>query len=140
MNNIILDSKYSESIFYLCFVHLVTIGYIYHRKGFSRGFFIVTLVTCTSIVYWYHPTKESYRRYVDIFCVNVTILYHMYIGYSSIYWFPFYTYYCVGILCYPISKYYSKHKLYWESTAFHMLLHCFAFMGNMILYSDPSIL
>ena len=139
MNEIVLDSKYSESIFYLCFIHLITISYIYYQKGTTRGLWIVSLVTATSLLYWYHPLKDSYRRYIDIFCVNVTILYHLYIGYSSIYWIPFYSYYCIGILCYPISRYYSHRNMHWESTGFHMLLHCFAFLGNMVLYSDPFI-
>jgi hypothetical protein len=108
--------------------------------AFYNSHYLLAILPCscflTSINYWRCP-DYSWRRYTDIIVVNSAISYQMYYAYSckaenfKIYFLLM----IISIKCFLLGKYYYNKKKYWLSTYFHALLHFFANVANIILYS-----
>ena len=91
-------------------------------------------VFLTSIFYWQHP-DYSYRRYLDMIVVQCALLYQYSMAYHAQYANAYYTLTNAGICFYIIGYYFSLHQDSWKSTYSHILLHIFANIGNIVLYS-----
>lgn len=90
------------------------------------------LVFMTSINYWRNPVSNSPRRYADIVTVIVCLSNQMYIYrdnnvYTSVT--------CIGIIFYPIARYFSARNKKWASVVSHCLMHIVCNIANIILYS-----
>lgn len=91
-------------------------------------------VFLTSINYWIHP-DYSWRRYLDIATVNVSLIYQIYYSHKSKYRSYYFFYTLLAISSYKISiDYYHKND-YWKSTYFHCLLHIFANISLIYLFA-----
>lgn len=90
-------------------------------------------VFVTSIQYWSHPTR-SWRRNLDMTYVISSIFYQMYRSIGSQYAVYYYVMLFMAIACYPLSLHvYPRHL--WLSVVIHGMLHVFAHISNVILYS-----
>lgn len=61
---------------------------------------MVTFYTSTN--YWKNPIENSYRRFIDILCVLLGIIYHGYIIKDYFFSHKYYTLIAIGSLLYPI--------------------------------------
>jgi hypothetical protein len=91
-------------------------------------------VFLTSINYWRFP-DYSWRRYLDLIYVQLALMYQLYKAYNSEYMMYYYLCTFVSIIMYYISNMYYKKEMYWHSIYYHCLLHIFANIANIILYS-----
>jgi len=91
-------------------------------------------VFLTSIFYWQHP-DYSYRRYLDMIVVQCALLYQYSMAYHAQYANAYYTLTNAGICFYMIGYYFRIKEDFWKSTYAHILLHIFANIGNIVLYS-----
>jgi hypothetical protein len=90
----------------------------------------------TSINYWRSP-DYSWRRYVDIVVVNYSIVYQTYYAYyhKAENFQTSFLFMQTGAFCFLLGVYFYEKKQYWLSTYCHALLHFFANIANIILYS-----
>ena len=91
-------------------------------------------VFLTSINYWNYP-DYSWRRYLDMVCVKISLIYQIYRAYRSQYMIQYYILVLIASSMYPLGIYYYNKKQYWHSTYAHCLLHIIANIANVILYS-----
>ena len=103
-----------------------------------NGHYVISLCPggafITSINYWRKP-DYSWRRYVDMAYVKMSLIYQLYRAYKSQYMVEYYALMILAISLYPIGVYYHKRKLFWYSTYAHCLLHIVSNIANVILYS-----
>ena len=128
----ILEKEYSIVIYRTSYLSLVTLSYALYRK--SRMAIFPGTVFLTSINYWRNPTN-SWRRFIDINAVVLSLLYHLYVSWYAEYGTQYYIVCSVAAAFYPIGYYYHNKKDYWSSTYSHVLLHIVANLANIILYS-----
>ena len=96
-------------------------------------------VLLTSINYWRKP-QNSWRRYIDIIYVSLSLFYQSLRAYNSQNSRLYYSLISLGILNYYMSHFYYKKKCYWTSTYCHAALHLTMGTACSILYSgtiDP---
>ena len=90
-----------------------------------------TIVMMTSMNYWNNPTR-GLRRNIDISCVCLTTLYHLYRSRKS----RMPLVYCgltfLGSSCYPLSYYCNSVKM---GVYLHLCLHFISNIDNIFLYS-----
>jgi hypothetical protein len=129
----ILYPEQYQLIYYVSFLSLASSMYAFYRRQYSISMG-VGFVFFTSINYWSHP-DYSWRRYLDMTAVQLTMYYQMYRARNAQYKTPFYIFLFIGISMYPIGVYYYYQHLYWHSTYIHCLLHVFANISNWVLYS-----
>ena len=108
--------------------------------AFYREYYFLSLLPggcfLTSINYWHLP-DYSWRRYIDIIYVKCSVFlqtYHAYIKQAE----HFEIYLVImfmAIQFYIFGVYFYVKKHYWTSTFCHALLHLFANIANIILYS-----
>ena len=67
--------------------------------------------------------------------VKTAGVYQCYMVYNAEYANVYYTIFWLALLSYSIGVYYYHKKDYWKSTYAHMLLHIFANIGNVVVYS-----
>jgi len=103
-----------------------------------NGYYIIAFcpggVFLTSINYWVKPTY-SWRRSLDMFYVKLAACYQLYRAYKSQYMIPYYALMVIAISFYQLGLYYYQKNLYWKSTYAHCMLHLFANLANIVLYS-----
>lgn len=129
----ILDKEKSRYIYNTSYLLLISTFYAIYRNHYiiatSPG-----IVFLTSIHYWKHP-DYSYRRYLDMVLVKLSLAYHCYVSYTAEYGTRYYIIISIAITFYQIGNYYHSKKDYWKSTYCHMLLHILANVANIALYS-----
>ena len=91
-------------------------------------------VFLTSINYWSYP-DYSWRRYLDMTYVRLTLIYQLYRAFQSQYMVYYYSLTFIAANMYPLGIYYYKKKLLWHSTYAHCLLNIIANIANIVLYS-----
>ena len=90
-------------------------------------------VFLTSINYWRKP-DYSWRRYIDITYVSLSLFYQSLRAYNSQNSKLYYSLVSFGIVNYCIGVHYYKKKYYWKSTYYHAALHIIMATSNIILY------
>jgi hypothetical protein len=90
-------------------------------------------VWLTSINYWRRP-DYSWRRYLDISYVHLSLLYQTTRAYNAQYALQYYIILSFALACFPMSVYFHK-KNQWLSTILHGMLHVFANISNFVLYA-----
>ena len=132
-NNCILQPEQYNFLWKTSFLSLFSSLYgIY--KGHNDISYSTFAVFLSSINYWKKP-NYSWRRYLDITVVNISLIYHLLRAQNSQYSKLYYSTLFTSICFYPLSKYYYNKKLYWYSTYSHSMLHLLANISNIILYS-----
>jgi hypothetical protein len=71
---------------------------------------MITFYTSTN--YWKNPIQNSYRRFIDIVCVILGIIYHGYIIKDYDFSNKYYMLIGMGSLLYPIGFYFNKNNTY----------------------------
>jgi hypothetical protein len=132
-NGLVLPLAHGWTIWYFSFLHLFTSLYAFYNNYYILGIFGFGSMG-SSLHYWKYPQHNSLRRYIDITIIQITFYTHMYYAlYSSTCnGYLFFT--GTGIICYIISNHYISRNLFF-ATFYHILVHIFASMGNVILYS-----
>lgn len=130
--SLILEKEYSSLIYKASHISLLTFAYALYRN--SKMAVFPGVLFLTSINYWRNPTN-SWRRYIDINAVTFSLIYNLYISRHAEYGTQYYITCSVAAAFYPIGYYYYNKKDYWSSTYSHILLHIFANLANIILYS-----
>ena len=129
----ILEKEQYNIIYKLSYIHVLSSVYGYMYQPSSLSLFNLSS-TLTSVTYWYLPLN-NWRRYLDIVVVNSNMIYNLYSAYYSIYGYYYYLIILGVATSFGISHYYYYKHDYWTSTLFHILVHLYGFMGNMILFS-----
>lgn len=130
------DGLQPRHYYYLMFTSNFTLISIYYsyKLGFYLETIICTCVLLTSLNYWRYPTL-GFRRNLDRFAVisGLSIqtihlrnqpTFYQYIIISSF-----------SISCYIISNFLQKKKMLNLSVFFHSMLHLFANVANLVLYT-----
>lgn len=103
-----------------------------------RGYYDLACVPggvwLTSINYWRRP-DYSWRRYMDISYVHLSLIYQIIRAYHMQYAKPYYVIVTIGVVCFPISIYFHITKNQWLSTVMHCMVHIFGNISNFVLYS-----
>jgi hypothetical protein len=123
-NDFILHSNATIIIFINSFCQLIPFSFSIYYKIYPTS--LITITTFfTSINYWRKPTKYTIRRYTDISCVLLGILYHLYLIFYFSLSYKYYYIIATGSLLYPIQ--YTIHKKHYYYIAFcHSLLQFIA--------------
>jgi hypothetical protein len=133
MNCIYCREQY-KIIYNISFIILGTSMYAIYN-----GYYDLSLcsggVFLTSINYWRSPVYYSWQRYLDVSCVRLALMYHLYTAYKSEYMIHYYSLTFLAISFYPLGIYYYKKKMFWHSIYAHSALHIIANIANIFLYS-----
>lgn len=81
--------------------------------AFYNGHYDLVLVPggvfATSILFWSNPDSTSWRRYVDMMYVKISLLYQLFRAYNADYVFAHYLLMILAVSWYPVGNYlYSK--------------------------------
>ena len=132
----ILNLEQSTAIYYVSHILLISSVYAFYQKHYHL-FIAPAAIFVTSIHYWKKP-DYSYRRYLDMLVVWVGFLRQHFYAYNMKYANIYYILMILASSCFPIGIYLHK-KDSWKSTYAHIMLHLLANIGNIILYSSPSM-
>lgn len=133
MSEPVLPGSLSRKIYYVSFSSFLSCGYAVYRGHYDLSL-VPLLVGITSVLYWKHP-DYSWRRYVDMFVVQVTLWYSVYRAWGSENMIPYYLLksFAIGVFLVGLVMY-QKRRLY-LSTYCHCSLHIIANISNIVLYS-----
>ena len=92
-------------------------------------------VFLTSIIYWYNPNSDSWRKTLDVTYVKFALFYNIIRAYNSEYYVLYYIILFIGLCFYPLGIYLYNKQMYWESTYAHSMVHIIANISNFILYT-----
>jgi hypothetical protein len=101
-------------------------------RGYADLSIVPYSVWLTSMNYWRAP-DYSWRRYVDIACVQCALWYQVYRAFGAEYQIEYYSITLLGLLFGYLGFLYRNDD--WTTTIFHAILHVTANIGNMVLYS-----
>ena len=99
---------------------------------------IPTAVWLTSLFYWRHPVRKSWRRTLDIAVVFTGVTYQTYYAYrytSPTQFATYTTLIAASASCYITSNVLMKRGRLWPATYAHASIHFIANVANMVLYS-----
>jgi len=129
----IIPIEHSILIYRASYFSLVSSLYALYK----RQYIISTVpgsVFITSILYWSNP-DYSWRRYLDMMVAKTGFIYQLYIAYNAEYSVYYYSLTTLAALCYPIGIYYYNKKDLLTSTYFHIMIHIFGNIANIVMYS-----
>jgi len=129
----ILEYEQYILIYKLSYIHFISSIYAFIYQPYTFGL-LNFLSVISSINYWKYPLY-NWKRTMDIITVNSTMLYYLYKAFYSNYGLYYYLVAISSIISFIVSHYYYNIKDMWKSTGFHILVHIYGFIGNMILFS-----
>jgi hypothetical protein len=107
-NDCILYPNQYNFLYITSYFALFTSLYAFYN-GYYDFAFINIFIFITSINYWRKP-DYSWRRYVDIFAVNIAFLYYIIRAYKSQNYLLYYGLFFICVICYIIGILYHKKK------------------------------
>lgn len=93
------------------------------------------LIFLTSINHWRYPEYASWRRYMDICGVNISMVYMLFRAYNAQYGYFYYGSNIIGIYYYLQGCRYQQIGDLWYATYMHLYMHIVATIGHLVLYS-----
>jgi len=115
--------------------HITLISFFYSLYQAQYGLaFIPGSIFITSLLYWKKP-DYSYRRYLDMAVVKMSMVYQWSTAYSYRYGTYYYMINVVAMLCYLMGIYLYKKKQNWNSARSHMIAHLLANISHVVLVS-----
>lgn len=99
---------------------------------------IPAAVWATSLFYWRHPVRKSWRRTLDIAVVFAGVAYQTYYAYrytSPTQFATYTTLIAASAASYMMSHALMKRGRLWPATYAHASIHFIANVANMVLYS-----
>lgn len=135
LENQILTKPQAKFLWRTSWFSVISSLYALYQKHYWLALFPGS-VFITSINYWRCP-DYSWRRYIDIFVVNYSVVHQTYFAYvhNAENFQTSFLFMQTGAFCFLLGVYFYEKKQYWLSTYFHALLHFFANIANIILYS-----
>lgn len=134
----ILEPEQCKMIYNIAFVSLFSSMFGMYRQLYSHSIYPF-VVFLTSINYWRHP-DYSWRRYLDMTIVSYSMICQMFQSMKCVYqkYYLFFTF--LALISYQISIYYYAKNDNWKSTYFNCLLHIFANISLIFLFTgvDPK--
>ena len=94
------------------------------------------LVTLTSLNYWRYPTLVTWRRTMDIACVQIALWYHIISAYSMANAVPYYITTGMGMVFFVAGVKAHTWGYPWPSTLCHVMVHVLGNGGNLFLYAS----
>ena len=98
---------------------------------------VPTSVWATSLNYWRHPVRDSWRRTLDIAVVFAGVSYQTYYAYRYTTRTTLTTYsifIVLSVASYMTSNTLMKHGRIWPATYAHASIHFLANVANIVLY------
>ena len=133
-NELIISKKGSDLIYYFSYLQLIVCFFsIYYEIYDCSTITMVTFYTSTN--YWKNPIQNSYRRFIDIVCVMLGIIYHGYIIKDYEFSNKYYMLIGMGSLLYPIGFYFNKNNTYTIAIN-HCLLQLIADLIAIDIYKN----
>ncbi len=133
-NELIISKKGSDLIYYFSYLQLIVCFFSIYYEIY--GCSTITMVTFyTSTNYWKNPIQNSYRRFIDIVCVILGIIYHGYIIKDYEFSNKYYMLIGMGSLLYPIGFYFNKNNTYTIAIN-HCLLQLIADLIAIDIYKN----
>ena len=96
-------------------------------------------VFITSLNYWKKPRYNSWERTLDISCVYSSIVYHLFRALGAENVKMCYLYLIIAFLCYLLSNYNHTKKRLYVSALLHSMVHLFANISTIYLYSGDVL-
>jgi len=138
-----LPPPQSNFIWYCAWLSVPSAIYAATRPCSTHLTVVPASVWATSLLYWRHPLRNSWRRTLDIVTVISGVSYQSYYAFQTIRHTspPHFACYTALITasaaCYGISTYLMKRGRIWPSTYAHASIHLLANMANVMLYRAP---
>ena len=132
-DNCILPQNHYMFIWRVSFLSFFVSMYALYNRHYDLAL-VPGGVFITSINYWRKP-NYSWRRYVDISYVKMSLLYQLVRAYNAQYARQYYILVLIAMCFYPLGIFLYKKKLYWYSTYAHIMLHIIGNLSNTVLYS-----
>lgn len=133
-NELIISKKGSDLIYYFSYLQLIVCFFSIYYEIYNCS--TITMVTFyTSTNYWKNPIQNSYRRFIDIVCVMLGIIYHGYIIKDYEFSNKYYMLIGMGSLLYPIGFYFNKNNTYTIAIN-HCLLQLIADLIAIDIYKN----
>ena len=132
---------YPEQCTFLCQISIVSLIaslYAIYKEYYELAV-IPFGVFLTSIIYWYNPTPDSWRKTLDVTYVKFALFYNIIRAYNSEYYILYYITIIISLCFYPLGIYLYNKQMYWESTYAHSMVHIIANISNFILYTGHVI-
>ncbi len=127
-----LPSKYYKILWCTSWLGLISCGIALYKEFYDFAF-VTFIVFLTSINYWKYPIN-NWRRKVDMFCVQLGILYKIIKAYYVKDNYYYYIVLSFALSFYIFALYFNKKNKLWLSTVSHSLLHFFGNISNVVLY------
>ena len=124
-------------LWYSSWQPLVTGSYAFY-KGHYDFAALSYLVLLTSLNHWRFPVMNSWRRYLDVACVQLGLWYHVIAAYFMTNSLPYYMFMGLGSISYAAGADAYERGHWWPAALFHMGVHLFGNIGHLILYSSDS--
>ena len=104
-----------------------------------RGYYDLSLVPfgvwLTSINYWRRP-DFSWRRYVDMGYVGLSLSYQLYRAIGAQYMVEYYAITLAAVACFPLAVFlHWRLRRGWPSTICHGMIHILGNVANVTLYA-----
>lgn len=132
--NYCLNKSQYKYIFYASFISLFSCIYGLYKGHIDLALIVPGGVFITSILNWCNPLYD-WRRYLDISYVVFAYIYATLRVVGSTYEFYFHIFMTIAIMFFIIGCFCSNLKYYWCSTLFHIGIHVFANIANIIVFS-----
>jgi hypothetical protein len=104
----------------------------------ARGYYIYALMPATvlfsSLNYWRQPTI-GWRRTLDIIIVYSFVVITAIVAFGTTHELLYFTIFFSGVLCYFLSYVFYKDNDHDRATFMHGVVHIFANLGLILLYS-----
>ena len=128
-------------IWYCAWLAIPSAIYAYSHPASTHLAIVPTSVWATSLLYWQHPLRDSWRRTLDMVAVFTGLTYQTYyaiqtISHTSPTHFSVYAALIgTSAACYSVSNYLMAHGHIWPATYAHASIHLVGNMANMVLYN-----
>lgn len=130
---LIYPPSHCKVILNVSYLSFFTGMYALYREKYDLAL-VPFSVGITSQLYWRNPIRNCSMRYIDILTVIIGLFYQLHYAYYSNKIVPYASTVLIALLFYPISNFYYDTNL-WLSVYLYSLLHVFANISNIILYS-----
>lgn len=121
-------------ILYISFISLFSCIYGLYNNKIDYALIVPGGVFITSIINWCNPMYD-WRRYLDIIYVVFAYIYATLRVVGTEYEFYFHIFMTTAIMFFFIGYYSSNKNYLWYSVIFHMCVHIFANIANIIVLS-----
>jgi hypothetical protein len=141
---LVLPQPHANFIWYCAWLSLCSAWFALSRPGTGRFAIVPVSVFATSLNYWRHPLRDSWRRFIDIAVVLSCLAYQSYVAFSvdivssedNLYRQMYFYLTGSGMACFVLSDVFGRKGLLWPATYAHASIHLLANIANIMLYKS----